>query len=315
MINVLTGLSGTNGIIQSLANGNAAGRFDSTVDGLTHAMLYTDANGAVDLNQQIPSGSGWLLTQIKGINASGQLVGDGMFNGTQTVFRLNPAKTKDTTPPVIAPHADVSAEATSSSGAIVSYSAPSTSDNVDPNGTAICTPAPGSTFALGTTTVTCNATDAAGNVATPTTFKVVVKDTTPPVITPHSDVTAEATGPNGARVTYSAPATTDAVDGNGTAVCAPASGSTFALGATTVTCNASDAAGNAAVPTMFSVVVRDTTPPVISTVSASPNAIWPPNGKMVPVTVTATANDAVDPSPVCSLTSITGGAAGSSSIT
>src|SRR5579872_2347282 len=100
MINVLTGLPGTTGNIQSLANGNAAGWFNSTVDGLSHAMLYTDANGAVDLNQQIPSGSGWLLTQITGINASGQMVGDGMFNGTQTVFRLNPATTKDTTPPV-----------------------------------------------------------------------------------------------------------------------------------------------------------------------------------------------------------------------
>jgi hypothetical protein len=197
----------------------------------------------------------------------------------------------------------------------VTYSAPATTDAVDGNGTAVCAPASGSTFALGATTVTCNASDAAGNAAAPTMFSVVVRDTTPPVIAAHADLSAEATSPSGAIVSYSAPMTTDAVDGTRTATCAPASGSTFSLGATTVTCNASDAAGNHAVPTTFNVVVRDTTAPVISAVYASPDAVWPPNGKMVPVSVMATATDAVDPSPVCSLTSITGGSAGSSSIT
>jgi hypothetical protein len=146
-------------------------------------------------------------------------------------------------------------------------------------------------------------------------FSVVVKDTTPPVIAAHADVTAAATGPSGASVVYSAPATTDAVDGNGTATCSPASGATFPLGTAIVTCNAHDAAGNAAAPTTFRVVVQDVTAPVISMVYASPDAIWPPNGKMVPVSVMVTATDNTDPSPTCSLTSVSGGAPGSFAVT
>ena len=134
-------------------------------------------------------------------------------------------------------------------------------------------------------------------------------DTTPPVIAAHGDETAEATGPNGAVVTYAAPATSDAVDGSGTAACSPASGSTFAVGTTTVTCTASDAAGNAATPTTFRVVVTDTTAPDIVSLAASPSFIWPANNKLVAVSLAVSATDAVDASPVCTLTSVTGGPA------
>jgi hypothetical protein len=309
------GLSSVLGNVYSIAGGVSVGYYQTSGAPLARALMYTDANGAVDLNTLLPANSGWVLIEVLGVNASGQMVGDGLYNGVPAVFLMSPAKAKDTTPPVIAPHADVTAEATGPTGASVSYTSPGTTDNVDPPGTAACLPASGSTFALGMTTVTCNATDAAGNAGTPTTFNVIVKDTTPPVIAGHADVTAEATGPTGASVTYSAPSTTDAVDGIRTATCKPASGSTFALGTMTVTCNASDAAGNAAVPTTFRVIVKDTTAPVISGVYASPDTIWPPNGKMVPVSVTVTATDVVDPSPSCSLTSISGGSAGSSAIT
>src|SRR5262249_57282040 len=37
---------------------------------------------------------------------------------------------------------------------------------------------------------------------------------------------------------------------------------------------------------------------VCASASASPNVLWPPNHKMVPVTVTASVSDAVDPAPV-----------------
>jgi probable HAF family extracellular repeat protein len=49
----------------------------------------------------------------------------------------------------------------------------------------------------------------------------------------------------------------------------------------------------------------DTTPPVIRSISATPSVIWPPNGSMVPVAVSVSATDDVDPSPVCALISIT----------
>ena len=54
-------------------------------------------------------------------------------------------------------------------------------------------------------------------------------------------------------MTYTTPPATDAV-GVTSVVCAPPSGSTFALGSTTVTCTARDAAGNASAKT-FTVTV------------------------------------------------------------
>jgi hypothetical protein len=127
-----------------------------------------------------------------------------------------------------------------------------------------CDPASGSMFALGDTTVACTATDAAGNIANGS-FAVTVSDTTKPeIIGTPSDIDLEATGPDGAIATYIAPTASDAVDGAGLAVtCNPASGSTFKLDATTsITCSATDAAGNTGSST-FAVKVMDTTKPAI----------------------------------------------------
>lgn len=87
-------------------------------------------------------------------------------------------------------------------------------------------------------------------------------DTAPPTIFVPGNLTAEATGPGGATITYAASAT-DAVDGSVAVSCAPASGSTFALGTTTVTCSATDGAGNTATGS-FAVTVADRTAPVLT---------------------------------------------------
>lgn len=58
------------------------------------------------------------------------------------------------------------------------------------------------------------------------------------------DQVAEATGASGAAVAYDVPTATDNLDPAVDVDCAPASGSTFAIGPTTVTCVASDDAGN-----------------------------------------------------------------------
>lgn len=163
---------------------------------------------------------------------------------------------QDTTPPVIAPHGNLIAEATNKNGAVISYTSPATADIVDGAGRATCLPEPETIFPLGVTTVTCNAQDRAKNTATATTFTVTVRDTTPPVIAPHEDVTTIATGTVGAAVTFAPPATTDLVDDPGTADCLPASGNTFPLGTTTVTCSATDKAGNSAAATTFKVTVN-----------------------------------------------------------
>ena len=57
----------------------------------------------------------------------------------------------------------------------------------------------------------------------------------PPTLQLPSDITTEATSSAGAVVTFTATAT-DAEDGSITPVCIPASGSTFPIGETTVTC-------------------------------------------------------------------------------
>lgn len=167
----------------------------------------------------------------------------------------------DTTPPAIPAHADVAAEATGPDGAAVTFTTTAASDLVSGVVAQACAPASGSLFALGATTVTCTATDAAGNSAS-TSFAVTVGDSTPPVVTAPAPATAEATGPAGAAVTYGAATATDAVSTGVAASCAPVSGSVFPIGDTTVACTATDAAGNTAGATT-TVTVTDTTPPVL----------------------------------------------------
>ncbi|TPW07436.1 MAG: hyalin, partial [bacterium] len=116
-----------------------------------------------------------------------------------------------------------------------------------------------------------------------------LSDTTPPVIASPGNLTAEATGPNGAVVNFSATAQ-DNVDGLVNVTASPPSGSTFRLGLTLVSLSASDAAGNTATAS-FTIRVRDFSPPVISapaTVSAEATSA---DGAVV--TFVATANDAV----------------------
>jgi HYR domain/Kelch motif len=79
-------------------------------------------------------------------------------------------------------------------------------------------------------------------------------DSVAPAITVPDDIEVDATQPAGAVVSYSVTAVDD-VDGAVPVVCSPASGSTFAIGATTVSCNATDAAGNT-VTASFTVRVK-----------------------------------------------------------
>jgi len=68
--------------------GDAVGASEA-VDGSLHATLYK-AGQVIDLNTVIPAGSGWRLTEARGINASGVIVGTGVFQGRQRAFKLTP---------------------------------------------------------------------------------------------------------------------------------------------------------------------------------------------------------------------------------
>jgi HYR domain len=70
-------------------------------------------------------------------------------------------------------------------------------------------------------------------------------DTTPPVITGATSKVVKTRLAKGARVTYAAKAT-DATDGILAPACLPKSGSLFAVGRTTVTCDPTDNSGNPA---------------------------------------------------------------------
>ena len=149
-------------------------------------------------------------------------------------------------------------EATGPDGATTTYAAATATDAVDGDLAATCAPASGSTFALGTNTVTCSATDAAGNTGA-TAFTVTVVDTTGPAITVPADSTVEADRPGGARPEFEATAT-DLVDGSVLATCEPPSASLFGFGPTTVTCSATDEAGNTS-QKAFAITVADTVAP------------------------------------------------------
>ena len=211
--------------------------------------------------------------------------------GTAAVTVMFTVTVNDTVPPTLTLPTPGPTEATSSAGAVVSYTASAT-DNTDGAVTAACTPASGSTFGLGTTTVSCSAHDAAGNTSSGS-FTVAVRDTTAPTLTVPANITSiEATGPTGAIVTFVATAV-DVADGMPSVVCTPASGSTFAIGTTTVSCTATDHSANATTKT-FTVTVVDTTAPVFG---AAP-AIGPIEGNTLNGAIVGyvkpTATDTVD---------------------
>ena len=99
---------------------------------------------------------------------------------------------------------------------------------------------PAGPYGLGVTTVTLTVTDnhGASNSCAAT---VTVVDTTPPSITCPADIVTNATSPAGIVVTFAptAPDNCSLASVSST----PPSGSTFAIGATTVTCQAIDGAG------------------------------------------------------------------------
>jgi hypothetical protein len=252
------------------------------------ATANDNLDGPVPVTCTPASGStfplGLTTVQCTATDAHGN-IGHGSF--TVTV--------RDTTPPVLSLPANITAEATGASGAAVTYSGATATDLVDGPRPVSCDHASGSTFPLGTTTVQCTATDTHNNIGHGS-FTITVRDTTPPTLSLPASITAEATGPGGAAVDYSATAT-DLVDGSRPVTCDQPSGSTFPLGATTVQCTATDTHNNTAHGS-FVVTVRDTTPPVIASVTASPKNLWPPNHQMVNVTVNVIASDLVDPAPM-----------------
>lgn len=162
--------------------------------------------------------------------------------------------------PVIAPHADVFFQATTTAANVVTYPLPA----VTQGGTVSCLPASGSAFAFNaTTTVTCTSAGAAD-----TTFGVGVHDTVGPVFTIGTIPATIAV--HSAPFVYPAASATDAVSGDALVststkfgAVATSSVNTDVIGTYTITYSATDAAGNLAT-TSRTVSVVDANAPVIT---------------------------------------------------
>jgi hypothetical protein len=149
-----------------------------------------------------------------------------------------------------------------------------TTDNC--SATVLSSPASGSTFAVGTTTVNSVATDGSGNTAT-CSFTVTVVDNQLPTITCPANVTVNNDpGLCSAIVTYATPAGSDNCPGQTTALTAGLnSNASFPVGSTTNTFVVTAANGQTA-SCSFSVTVLDNESPTIAcpvniTVNTTPN--------------------------------------------
>ena len=147
--------------------GQVVGSWGPNRDGAFFRVFsWTQAGGMVDLGTL-----GGPEARVSGVNNSGWVVGWSLtstFKGRATLW----LPTADSTPPRLTV-ADVVVNATSAGGAVATYVV-TAADDTDPNPIVLCNRPSGSTFPIGTTTVTCTATDASGNQATAS-FTVRVK--------------------------------------------------------------------------------------------------------------------------------------------
>src|SRR5262249_52266828 len=146
-------------------------------------------------------------------------------------------------------------DATSPSGAVVTYTPPTGKDPFDGGQlTVTCTPPSGSTFSIGSTVVDCSATSHTG-VTTHVHFTITVKNHNPPVITvPVPGMVVPAQPATGSIVNSTATAQ-DFLGNSVPVTCTPASGTKFPLGVTVVNCTATDSSGNVGTAS-FTVQVR-----------------------------------------------------------
>lgn len=185
-------------------------------------------------------------------------------DGTTSTVGTFVVTVSDTTAPTVSVSGPSSVTTTEPAGVAVTYTA-TVSDDVDASPAMTCSPPSGTKFAVGTTTVSCSSTDAAGNTGTATLpVTVTLIDNTAPVIVVPGPMNLTTTVPGGAIGTFAVTAS-DNADGALTPSCNPTSGSLFALGTTTVTCTAADTRGNVASASFpVNVTLVDTTAPVVT---------------------------------------------------
>jgi probable HAF family extracellular repeat protein len=172
----------------------------------------------------------------------------------------------DTTPPVISgcPGNLTSNAAPNLCTAVVTWTSPTASDNCDGVVPVTCTPASGSTFNKGVTTVTCRAADSSRNTNS-CSFTVTVQDKQAPALSgcPANLTNYIAVGASAPQVFWTTPTAVDNCDGVVPVSCTPTNGATFSQGVTSVLCQAHDASLNTN-SCSFTVAVLGVPPPQIT---------------------------------------------------
>ncbi len=255
-------------VVDGTLLGNQAGRYQTIAQGIPDAyrnsaifVLLWNGQSPGSTSEILPTGSYGFAQAI--VTPPPEL-GNAKWDIATSVLasQVSFGGTDHSPPSIVCPPSVAGVECTSPAGAVVTYPAPMVSDDTDPNPVVVSVPASGSTFPIGTTTVTCTATDVSGNSSS-CTFTVTVVDTVGPVVACPGDMTVAATGPGGAVVTYPAAMVSDVGDPEPVVVSVPASGSTFPVGSTTVTYTATDASGNSSSCT-FTVTVSEAVGPFLA---------------------------------------------------
>jgi len=159
------------------------------------------------------------------------------------------------------------------------------------------------------------ARDQTGNLEDPpavadTTTRIGVANR-PPLANAGPDQMVECSSPSGANVMLDGSASSDPDNdpltyswtGPFSTTSGPKPTVSLPLGTNTSILTVNDDKGGTASDGVI-VKMMDTTPPSIGSVTANPNALWPPNHKMVPVTVAVSASDTCSAAPVCKITAV-----------
>jgi probable HAF family extracellular repeat protein len=225
----------------------------------------------------------------------------------------------DTTPPVIL---SVPAPITVAAGNNCEATVPSlvgavvATDNCTPPNQLVVTqsPAAGTLLGLGNHSIGVSVKDAAGNVATATVALTVADTTAPNIVSVPAPITVPATN-NCEGVVPSVVGAVVATD-NCTAASqlvvtqSPVAGTLLAPGNYSITVTVKDAAGNTATASVpLTITGASGSSLVIYSVTATPDVLWPPDGRLVPVKVSVVVTNGCGATPpsklVCKIVSIT----------
>jgi hypothetical protein len=145
--------------------GGGAGDFAVTFDGCTGRLIAAGGSCAVSVT---------FTPTAAGARSATLAVGTSSAAGTHTVALAGTGVITDSTPPTLHLPGDIVVDAVGPAGTTVSYSVTAT-DAESTVASIACSPASGTLFAIGTTTVSCTATDSRGNTSAPATFNITVQ--------------------------------------------------------------------------------------------------------------------------------------------